>query len=193
MAAASASAPYADAGESGNLGKYLWIPFAAGGLSIVVGLVALFYPGPTLLVVGFLFGGYLALWGTMTLIGAFTRGVSVMARLLFAIVGLLAVLAGLILMVRPGESVVTFVLVLGFWWTLSGVLQLVRGIVVAEGRAWNICWALVAIAAGVIILAQPEIGLVTLVWIVGIGLIVQGVIEIAAAFQLRKLHQEGVV
>jgi len=88
--------------------------------------------------------------------------------------------------------VLTVVWVLGFWWTLSGVLQLVRGIAEAEGRGWNIAWGLLGIAAGVIILAQPGIGLVTLVWIVGIGLIVQGAIEIAAAFGLRALKKEGV-
>ncbi len=42
--------------------------------------------------------------------------------------------------------------------------------------------------AGAIILAQPEIGLVTLVFIVSFGLIVQGVMEIPLALAAQGLQ-----
>jgi uncharacterized membrane protein HdeD (DUF308 family) len=119
--------------------------------------------------------------------------VPTIGRILLVILGVLGVLVGLVLIVRPGESVLTFVWVLGFWWTLSGVLQIARGITDSEGRAWNLCWGALGLIAGIIILASPDIGLVTLVWIVSIGLIFQGSLEIAAAFAARKLHKEGVL
>jgi uncharacterized membrane protein HdeD (DUF308 family) len=167
------------------------LPLAAGVLTIIVGVVALLYPGPTLLAVGILFGAYLTVWGTMTLIRSVSDSdVDTILRVLGVILGLLTALAGLILLVRPGQSVLTAALVLGFWWTLVGIMQLVRGIVVAEGRVWNLLWGVVAIAAGVIILAQPRIGLATLVLIVGVGLIFQGALEIAAGMELRRLRRE---
>jgi uncharacterized membrane protein HdeD (DUF308 family) len=185
---------YAPAPDGATIGKYWWLPLVAGALSVVVGLIALFYPGPTLAVVGFLFGIYLALWGTMRIVHAVSDGgVPTFARVLLIILGLLGLVVGLVLMVRPGESVLTFVWVLGFWWVVSGVLQLVGGIAEREGRIWNIVWGLLGIVAGSVILAQPGIGLVTLVWIVGISLIVQGCIEIGAGFEIRRLHKEGVV
>jgi uncharacterized membrane protein HdeD (DUF308 family) len=155
-------------------------------------VVALAYPGPTLLVVGILFGAYLAAWGTMLVVSS-VRGdaAPTFARILGVIVGLLGVLAGLILLVRPGESVVTAALVLGFWWVLSGVMQLARGIATPEGRTWNVLLGLLGLVAGTIILAQPDIGLITLVWIVGFGLIFQGFVEIAAGWGIRQLHKEG--
>jgi uncharacterized membrane protein HdeD (DUF308 family) len=79
------------------------------------------------------------------------------------------------------------------WWALVGVMQLIGGIVEAEGRALNIALGLVGIVAGGIILAQPGIGLATLVWIVSLGLIFQGAVEIALGLQIRKLHRAGVV
>jgi uncharacterized membrane protein HdeD (DUF308 family) len=88
--------------------------------------------------------------------------------------------------------VLTVVLVLGFWWVLVGVLELVAAIASSEGRVWNIVWGVLGIIAGGIILADPGIGLITLVFIVGFGLIIQGCVEIAAAWTLRKLGKEGV-
>jgi uncharacterized membrane protein HdeD (DUF308 family) len=175
----------------GDVGKYWWLPLAAGILTILVGIVALAYPGPTLLAIGILFGAYLTVWGTMSVItGISDSDTDTVLRVLAVILGLLTALAGLILIVRPGESVLTAAWVLGFWWTLVGILQLARGVVVAEGRVWNLLWGLLGLAAGIIILAQPSIGLVTLVWIVGIGLIFQGALEIAAGLALRRLRTE---
>jgi uncharacterized membrane protein HdeD (DUF308 family) len=150
------------------------------------------YPGPTLLAVGIIFGAYLAAWGTMLVVDSVaTAGEPTFARILGVIVGLIGVLTGLVLLVRPGESVVTAALVLGFWWTLSGVMQLARGIAMSDGRVWNLVMGVIGLIAGIIILAQPGIGLVTLVWIVGLGLIFQGMVEIAAGFGIRRLHKEG--
>jgi len=48
------------------LGKFWWLPLAAGVLSMLVGILALCYPGPTLLVIGLLLGIYLLLWGVVS-------------------------------------------------------------------------------------------------------------------------------
>ena len=191
MSTAAASVEPRVAPDDGP-GRYWWLPLVAGVLSLVVGVVALAYPGPTLLAVGIIFGAYLAAWGTMLVVDSVaTAGEPTFARILGVIVGLIGVLTGLVLLVRPGESVVTAALVLGFWWTLSGVMQLARGIAMSEGRVWNLVMGVIGLIAGIIILAQPGIGLVTLVWIVGLGLIFQGMVEIAAGFGIRRLHKEG--
>jgi uncharacterized membrane protein HdeD (DUF308 family) len=180
--------------EPPPVGRYWWIPLAAGVISIVVGIVAIAYPGPTLLVVGVIVGAYMVVWGVMTVVSGVggAEGMTAPIRILLILLGVITVLAGLVMFVRPGESVVVLAMVLGFWWTLAGVLHLVRGIVVAEASGWNIALGLIGVVAGILILAQPEIGLITLVWIVAIGLLLQGIVEVAAGWKLRQLHKEGV-
>jgi uncharacterized membrane protein HdeD (DUF308 family) len=135
-----------------------------------------------LMVIGILFGVYLALWGAVALmIAVGNDGVPTGARILGVLVGVLGLLAGLVLMVRPGQSVLTIVWVLGFWWCVLGVMQLIRGIVVPGGRLWNLLWGVVGIAAGAILLAWPGIGLGTLVIVVSVSLILQGFLEIGLA------------
>jgi uncharacterized membrane protein HdeD (DUF308 family) len=190
MTAAGTQERYAALSDDGDPTSLWWVALIAGAVSIGVGVLALAYPGPTLLAVGLLFGIYLTLWGASMLYrGAAGHGLPAIVRVLFALIGIFGVLAGLMLMVRPGQSVLTVVWVLGFWWVLSGALQLTHGFASSAGRTWNIIWGMVGIVAGVVILAQPGIGLVTLVWIGGIALIAQGTIELFAAFELRRLHR----
>ena len=45
-----------------------------------------------------------------------------------------------------------------------------------------------SVVAGVIILANPDIGLTTLALLVGIGLLVRGTLEIVVGFTLRGMR-----
>jgi uncharacterized membrane protein HdeD (DUF308 family) len=169
-----------------------WVPVVVGVLAVLAGVLALAWPEPTLVLVGICFGAYLIFAGIGSLISAFADGSqSTFLRIIEAILGIITLLAGMILIVRPGASVVTAALVLGFWFLLAGCLQLARGIAVAEQRAFNVGFGLLGIVAGIIVLAQPGIGVVTLVWIVGIAFIVRGALAIVLGFGLRRLEHGG--
>ena len=101
-------------------------------------------------------------------------------------------LAGLIVLVRPGESVVAIAWVVGFWWVLAGVMQLIGGIVEPAGRGWNIALGVardrgrrdhprLARASG----SSRSCGSSAS------ALILRGAAEIAAGLGIRKLHKEG--
>jgi uncharacterized membrane protein HdeD (DUF308 family) len=161
-----------------------------GVLAIVAGVLALVWPGPTLLLVGVCFGAFLVFAGAGDLAGAFAgEGSSTFVRVLEALLGVVTLLAGFILLVRPGASVLVAAFVLGFWFLLSGSLQLARGIGVAEGRAYNVGFGLLGVVAGIVILAQPGIGVVTLVWVVSIAFLLRGALLVALGFGLRKAER----
>jgi uncharacterized membrane protein HdeD (DUF308 family) len=96
------------------------------------------------------------------------------------------VLAGLVCLVHPGTGVVAVLLATSFWFILTGIADLVAGIHLAEGRWLSILLGVVGIVAGIIIVANPAIGLTTLVLFVGIGFMARGVIEVAAGLALRR-------
>ncbi|MBJ7330778.1 MAG: DUF308 domain-containing protein [Solirubrobacteraceae bacterium] len=166
--------------------KYWWLLAIVGVLTVIIGFVALIYPGPTLLVVGLLFGIWLLIWGSMAIYRGIAEGGGTGIRVLSVIIGVLGVLAGLVCIVRPGQSVLTVVLVIGIWWLATGILEFIQGVAVHEYRWTNIILGVIGAGAGIIILVWPGIGLVTLVFIVGFTLIFRGTIETILAFQLRK-------
>jgi len=185
----AASAPPAyEVPRTARPGRYWWLALVVGVLSVIVGLAALFFPEPTLLAVGLIFGAYLLIWSA----GILMRGVAehdqdTVLRVLRIITGLIGIFVGLVLLVRPGQSVLTAAYALGFWWVVVGFVQLGQGFATTEHRAWNIGWGVLGLVAGAIILAQPGIGLITLVWIVSLGLVFQGIMEIGMAIAMRRI------
>ncbi len=165
-----------------------WVPALIGLLSVAAGILALAYQEITLLALGLILGVYVLMFGVFSLIEAFEPDTPESHSGLRAVVGILAVLAGLVLIVRPGASVLVLLLALGFWFIITGVGDLVRGISQPGHRFISILLGLVGIAAGVIVLGDPDIGLSTLAILAGILLIVRGVVEMALGWELRRIH-----
>jgi uncharacterized membrane protein HdeD (DUF308 family) len=63
-----------------------------------------------------------------------------------------------------------------------------RAMATSQDRTLITVLGLVSVAAGVIILGNPDIGLTTLALLVGIGLLVRGTMEIIVGFTLRGLR-----
>jgi uncharacterized membrane protein HdeD (DUF308 family) len=105
-----------------------WIPVLIGLLSVAVGILALAYEGITLLALGLIFGINILLYGMFALMAGFEPGAPPSHAVLRTVIGILAILAGLVLIVRPGASVLVLLIAVGFWFIITGVGDLVRGI-----------------------------------------------------------------
>lgn len=168
-----------------------WVLALLGALSIVTGFLALAWPGPTLLLIGIWFGLLLLLVGAGDLAVAFSAEASTGRRIAAGILGVITIFAGTVLLFRPGASVMTAAWVLGFWFVVTGILQVVQGLTHAESRLWNLLFGVIGVAAGAIILGSPRIGLQTLVLIAGIGFIVRGTVALTLGFALRGAGKRG--
>jgi uncharacterized membrane protein HdeD (DUF308 family) len=153
-----------------------------------VGILALAYEGITLLALGLIFGINILVYGMFALMAGFEPGAPPSHAVLRTVIGILAILAGLVLIVRPGASVLVLLIAVGFWFILTGVADLVRGITQPSQRFLSIALGVVSIAAGVIILGDPDIGLRTLAILAGILFIVRGVFEMAVGWELWRIH-----
>jgi uncharacterized membrane protein HdeD (DUF308 family) len=165
-----------------------WVPMLIGLLSVAAGILALAYQDITLLALGLILGIYILVFATFALMSAFEPGASTGHVVLRMIVGIVGILAGLVAIVRPGASVLALLIVLGLWFIVTGVGDLVRGIVEPGNRVISIVLGLIGIAAGIIVLGDPDIGLSTLAILAGIMFIVRGVFEIALGWELHRLH-----
>jgi uncharacterized membrane protein HdeD (DUF308 family) len=172
---------------SSDPGKW-WVIALLGVISIAAGVLALAYPDITLLVLGLIVGVNLVLIGVMWVALATTEQHTEGGRVLRFIVGFLAVLAGLICLVRPGAGVLTLLIALSFWFIVTGIADLARALDEREHRAIAGILGVVGIAAGVIIVANPDIGLTTLALLAGIGFIVRGTVELMAAGLMYRLR-----
>jgi uncharacterized membrane protein HdeD (DUF308 family) len=164
-----------------------WLPLLFGVAAVGVGIFFVVSPHETLSTFTAIAGIFVLVDGVIAVVASlFGSGEG---RGLLALIGVLSVIAGLILIKKPFETLVVFTLIVGVWFVVEGIVRFVSAFALRENRGGNILIALLDLAAGVVILAWPDLGLSTLAVIIGIALIVRGVLFIAAGWQLRTLDR----
>ncbi len=171
-----------------------WL-LAFGVITLLVGVLALAWPGPTLLVIAVLFGIQLIVTGIFRFVSAFASGdLTGGTRVLLAVLGVLSLIIGLYAVRHVLITLIALALLLGIFWTVNGVVELFTALSHREmsGRGWTGLMGVLSIVAGLVILAYPGISLLALAVVVGIWLLVFGIMEIRLAFQVRSLaHRAG--
>jgi uncharacterized membrane protein HdeD (DUF308 family) len=162
-----------------------WWVVVLGLITIAAGVLAIAYPDITLRVLGLLIGIYLLIAGSMWVILAVDEEGTAGAHVLRLLVGFLAILAGLVCVVRPGASVLAVLLAVAFWFIMVGVADLARAVLEPTGRWFSAIFGVLGVAIGVILIADPDIGVNTIALIVGIGFLIRGALELAAGWLLR--------
>lgn len=163
-----------------------WLVLISGLLSVLVGVLALVVPGATLLFLGLLFGVSLMITGVSSIAVGLTGDGSAGRQTLSVLLGFAAVLAGIFCFVRPGAGVIAVVLSVAFWFMLVGIGDLVAAFQEKQHRIWRGLLGVIGIAAGVVLVVDPVIGLKTVALLAGIGFLLRGGAEIGFAMQLRK-------
>jgi len=171
----------------GDVRKFGTLLIAAGVLGAIAGILALVYPEITLLALALIAGINLLLLGVLSLVDAFSDDGDTTSRVLAAVLGLLGIMAGLVVMRRPGESLLAVLIVLGIWLVVTGIVDLVRAIANAADRGLRLLAAVVDIVLGGLILALPDVSLKTLAVLIGIAFIVRGVLSVWRGLALRRV------
>jgi uncharacterized membrane protein HdeD (DUF308 family) len=172
-----------------DVGGSPWWQIGYGVASGAVGLAALVWPDVTVVVLAVLFGLQLLVAGTYQICAAIAMpDTSAATRTLYVIVGFLAYVIGVVCLRSPEQTVVVLTLVLGAFWLVNGVVDLVQGISGRgePGRLWRCLGGLVGVVGGVVVLSSPGASALTLAWILGILLVLQGVIMVVAAVSRRR-------
>jgi uncharacterized membrane protein HdeD (DUF308 family) len=182
MATETAPDPLAGARSSG------WILIAAGAISIIAGLLAIVYPDITLLAFAIFAGINLVILGVLGFIDAFDNDADGGIRALSAVLGVLGIIAGLVVLRRPGESLLAILLVLGIWLVVSGAVSFFRAFNDLDGRALRMMVAIAEIVLGILILSLPDLTLKTVAVLAGIGFLLRGLLAVYAGWRLHSLR-----
>ena len=157
-----------------------------GALSVILGVLAIVYPGATIVTVSIFFAAWLFVSGIFSLISSFRSDGDTGSRVLSAILGVLSIIVGFALLRQPFQSVEVFIFVIGIFFLIQGVMTFVGAFAFKQGRNWAILSGLLGIIAGLIILIYPISSAVTLALIGGIWLIILGIMQIVSGFQIRS-------
>jgi uncharacterized membrane protein HdeD (DUF308 family) len=172
-----------------DLADHWGLVVVMGIASIVLGALAILFPGATLLTVGIWFAAWLFVSGIFSLIASFSSDGDTGSRVLTAVLGVLSVIVGFALLRTPFQSIEVFIFVLGVFWLVQGIMTLVAAFSHRTGRGWRILSGVLGIVAGAIILIYPISSAVTLALVGGVWLVILGAIQVATGLQLRSLRR----
>ena len=169
----------------------LWTSVMVSGLlAVILGVVILVWPGPSILVAAVLFGVYLLVSGIAQVFSAFGLPVSAGARILLFISGAASVVLAVLAFRHFGEGYA--VLLLAIWIAVGFMFRGVATTAMAigdrafPGRGWAILSGVISIIASIVVLAWPFDSIVIMALVVGIWLIIIGVMEMVAGFGMRS-------
>ncbi|HEX5402226.1 MAG TPA: HdeD family acid-resistance protein [Pseudonocardiaceae bacterium] len=152
-----------------------------GVAAIAMGVLLLVWPGPSLVVVGALFGIYLVVTGVFQLAEAFAPHMPGYLRAMGLISGAFSLLLGLICFRGAAESILLLAIWIGFGWLLRGTSMIAIG--VSAGRGWLVFVGVITILGGIVLIASPFGSILTLTLVAGIWLVALGVMEVAHGIQ----------
>ena len=170
----------------GDARRYGSMLVAMGVLGVIAGVLAVAYPDITLLALALIAGINLMILGIASLVGAFGAERDATVRALAAVMGLLGIVAGIAVIRRPGETLLAVLIVVGIWFVVHGVVDLVRAATTTEGRGILLLAAIADMIFGILILALPKLSLATLAVLIGLGFLVRGVVSVVQGIGLRR-------
>jgi uncharacterized membrane protein HdeD (DUF308 family) len=174
-----------------ELADHWGLVVAMGVASVVIGIMAIVWPGKTVVVVAIFFAAWLFVSGIVAVIQTFTSSGDAGARFLHGLIGLLSIIVGFALLRTPFQSVEVMIYALGIFWVIQGVIGFIGAFQTKQGRGWRLFMAIVGVIAGIIILVYPMSSAVTLAFFGGIWLIILGVMQLVAGWQLRSASKAG--
>ena len=168
-----------------SLSTYLII---RGVLALIMGIVAVSWPGVTVYAVVVLFAVYAFMDAVVQAVRAFS-GLAAKAVVLRILIALVDVAAGVVAIAYPNITVVALVVIVAIWAIAFGVLELFAAFSAGEtagARAWFVIAGLISIAFGFVLVGRPDVGAVSLAVIYGIFSVAFGIAEIVLGVQARR-------
>jgi uncharacterized membrane protein HdeD (DUF308 family) len=178
-----------------RLGRsWTWL-LASAVATLVPGVLVLVWPEATLHVLAVLIGLYLLVTGAFRFVAVFAReGHERLAGLLLSV---LYVLAGVLCLRNPLQTIAALSLIVGVVWLVSGILTLYTAIATKDlpHRGVVLGAAVLGIVAGIVVLALPAESARALTRLLGLWLVLLGlgeaVVALAWRAALRKTHPTG--
>ncbi len=172
------------------LARNWWAVVVRGAIAIVFGLVALFYPSPTLAALIILFGIWAIANGVFALVHSIGAAEAREPWWPLVFEGLLGIAAGLVTFKWPGITALTLLFVIAFWAIFTGILEIsaaVRLRNVIHGEWALILGGIASVIFGALLVISPISGVLAVVWLVGIYALVFGIMLVALGLRLRGL------
>jgi uncharacterized membrane protein HdeD (DUF308 family) len=167
-----------------------WLVLIQGIVTLILGILFLYYPYGTLFVLVTFLGAYWFVSGIVGLIGLAADRTNWGWKVVF---GILGIIAGIAILAYPYYSTIIvpaiFIILIGFWGLIMGFMGLFAAF---KGGGWGAgIMGVLLIIFGFLVLLHPMLTVAVLPFILGAFGIIGGIAAIVGAFMLRSRVPEA--
>jgi uncharacterized membrane protein HdeD (DUF308 family) len=176
-----------------TLTRNWWMAAVRGVLAVLVGVIAFGWPGITYDALVLLFGAYALVNGGITLAFGLMAANENSRWWSVATAGFIGVATGLLTFMYPSTVGQILVYAVGAWAIVTGALEIVAAVrlrTIISGEWLMALGGALSVLFGVLIIAQPNAGAITLIYLFGLYAILVGVSEIGLGLRLRSLGED---
>lgn len=174
------------------LARWWWTFILRGLLAIAFGVLALLAPGLGVAVLVGLFAAWALIDGVTGLYAGIRSRQTDKSWWLEVLEGIVSIVAGLIALILPAFAAEILVFLIAAWAIVTGVFEIWTAIRLREkiqGEFWLGLAGVASILFGVVLLAFPAAGVLSLVWLIGSFAIVFGVFLLILGWRLRGINE----
>jgi uncharacterized membrane protein HdeD (DUF308 family) len=169
-----------------------WMLLIRGLCAIAFGILAFAWPGLTLLLLILFFAAHALVDGIAALVLGLKMRKTVDGAPWGAMIflGVISVITGMIAFAWPGLTAMALLYLVAGWAIARGVFEIMAAIRLRKvvDDEWFLGLAGAAsILLGILLIARPGLGLLSVVWVVATGAIIFGFFQVLLAFRLKGL------
>jgi uncharacterized membrane protein HdeD (DUF308 family) len=164
-----------------------------GAIAIVFGVLAVVWPGLTLLALVGLFAAFALLGGAVSIAAAFRLRRSDRQWWLPLLLGVISVAAGIYALVAPSVTALVLVLVMAANAILTGALDVAMAVRLrhaVRGHWLQLLGGILSILFGVLVIAAPEAGALAMVWLISFYAVLSGVLLFSLGLRARRAARQ---
>jgi uncharacterized membrane protein HdeD (DUF308 family) len=174
--------------------KSNWVIFLVNGLiAILFGLLALLVPAETIKTITVYFGVILLLCGLIMFYFSYRNMQAKKSYLLLMAEAIFAVLIGAVIAFYPSGSLRIFLIMIGIWATIVGLLQIILSVQMKKKVSNHMMFTLngvITLVFGVLLFYNPLGTVKSLFILIGLLAVVAGVILVYLAFKVKGIAEK---
>jgi uncharacterized membrane protein HdeD (DUF308 family) len=173
---------------SNVLSRYWWTTLLRGVVWILFGIVVFTQPGISLVTLTLLFGAFALVDGIGNVVSAVGGRQEYQNWWVLLLAGLAGIVVGVLTFVSPGVTALGLLYFIAIWAIATGILAIVAAIHLRkeiEGEFWLGLAGFASVVFGVLLVARPGAGALTVLWLIASYAIAFGVMLVILAFKER--------
>ena len=177
------------------LSRYWWMTLLRGLFWILFGIVIFARPGISLLSLTLALGVIMFVDGIINVVNAFSGRTQHDDWWVLLLTGLAGIGLGLLTWYNPAATALAVVFYVAIWAVATGLLEIVAAVRLRkqiEGEFWLGLAGVISVIFGVLLVARPAAGVLTVLWLIGVYAIAFGVVLVFLALRVKSVAKRVV-